>query len=49
MKEEAEIAGQLGSEDAGQVLFSEGSRFGGHALYVKDRAPDLIAEVSRHH
>jgi arylsulfatase A-like enzyme len=25
------------SEDAGGVLFSHGARFGGHALYVKDR------------
>jgi arylsulfatase len=26
----------IDSEDAGGVLFSQGSRFGGHALYVKD-------------
>ena len=27
---------EIDSEDAGGVLFSQGSRFGGHALYVKD-------------
>jgi arylsulfatase len=27
----------LESEEAGGVLFSHGARFGGHALYVKDR------------
>jgi len=27
---------EIGSEDAAGVLFSQGSRFGGHALYVKD-------------
>jgi hypothetical protein len=32
------IAAEVGidAEDAGGVLFSQGSRFGGHALYVKD-------------
>src|SRR5262249_32417304 len=28
---------EIDSEDAGGVLFSHGSAFGGHALYVKDR------------
>jgi hypothetical protein len=28
---------EVGSPDAGGVLFSHGARFGGHALYVKDR------------
>jgi arylsulfatase A-like enzyme len=28
---------EVESEDAGGVLFSHGARFGGHALYVKDR------------
>jgi arylsulfatase A-like enzyme len=28
---------EVDSEDAGGVLFSHGARFGGHALYVKDR------------
>ena len=28
---------EIESEDAGGVLFSHGARFGGHALYVKDR------------
>jgi arylsulfatase A-like enzyme len=28
---------KVDSEDAGGVLFSHGARFGGHALYVKDR------------
>jgi len=27
---------EIGSADAGGALFSQGSRFGGHALYVKD-------------
>jgi len=30
------------SPDAGGVLFSHGSRFGGHALYVKDRKPKYV-------
>jgi arylsulfatase A-like enzyme len=31
------VEAQVDSEDAGGVLFSHGARFGGHALYVKDR------------
>jgi hypothetical protein len=31
------VAVDIESEDAGGVLFSHGARFGGHALYVKDR------------